>query len=333
MATGTVTGTYIPPGLAANQTYRRDPTRTAGLRAQYAADVRRRFGVLNGLIKTTVVENDALVLSDKRQISTLQARPARRYDFPSDVAGKQQAFMDWLMEASDQEILEVIRRDGRRIVLSGEWQNVYVRTGYGRGVDQASTGLRRVGFDVPEYSLAGVFNSPMHADILAALYVRNFNELKGITDVMGQQIARTLAEGLARGLGPREIARMIVGRVNGVGLYRATMLARTEIIRAHAEATLNRFEEFGVQQVGVFAEFSTSGDKQVCSKCEALEREDHGYGPGVFPIQAAHGLIPLHPQCRCAWLPVIVKPVTNRRYFVGSSAKVLCYNHCSNPVQ
>jgi len=144
-------------------------------------------------------------------------------------------------------------------------------------------------------------NAPMHADALGMLFVRNFNELAGVTEAMGQEIARALAEGLASGIGPREIARLMTDRVDKVGIVRATKIARTEIIRAHAEATLNRYEELGIGQVGLLEEYLTAQDNKVCDVCRGLARQDNGYGPGVFTIAQARGLIPRHPNCRCAW--------------------------------
>ncbi len=278
---------------------RRDPTRTATLRQRYVGEVRRHFAALKALVVRTVEGNDALGLGE-RPLGVMQARPATRYDFPSDPAGKAQAFMDWLYDAADREILEVTERDGRKIVSHGDWQNVYVRSAYGSGVDQASAAARRAGIEVPEYSLSAVFNRPIHADLLAMLYTRNYNELRGITEAMGQQIARTLAEGMGQGVGPREMARMINDRVDAVGVYRATVMARTEVIHAHAEATLNRYQEFGIEGVTAEIEFSTSGDDRVCDICAGLEGK-------VYTLAEARGVIPVHPQCRCTWLPVAGK--------------------------
>lgn len=289
------------------KTIRRDPTRTAMLRQKYVGAMHSRFRLLKGLLNTTIVKNDALLLSDRRNVANASA--AQRYDFPSDLAGKSQAFMDWLYDAMDDDILEVTLRDGRRIVSHSAWQNVYVRTGYGRGVDMASAALRQTGFEIPAYSMTALFNSPMHADALGLLFSRNFNELQGITETVGQQIARTLAEGLARGLGPRQVAQLINERVDGIGMARSTLLARTEIIRAHAEATLNRYEEFGIQGVMGRAEWVTAGDDKVCPICADLDGKE-------FTIQEARGLLPRHPNCRCAWSPVVgLRANIRRKYY------------------
>lgn len=299
----------------------RDPTRTMMLRKEYADAARRRFRALKALLNTSIIDNDALLLSDRRNAASLRSEAdiilhllntnvieigdlvrnidaAKRYDFPSDAAGKFEAFMNWLYQAMDDGILEVILRDSRRIVAHNAWQNVYVRAAYSRGIDQASAAMRAAGMEIPAYSIAAVLNYPMHADVLGLLFARNFDELKGITEAMGQQIARALVEGLSQGLGPRQVAQMIAERVDAIGITRATTLARTEIIRAHAEATLNRYQEFGLQGVMGLAEWVTAGDDRVCELCADLDGKE-------MSIQDARGLLPRHPNCRCSWLPTI----------------------------
>jgi hypothetical protein len=70
-------------------------------------------------------------------------------------------------------------------------------------------------------------------------------------------------------------------------------------ISAHAEASLNAYEEAGIQGVEVEAEFTTAGDGLVCELCQA-------YAGTTRPISESRGLIPLHPNCRCAFLPLVI---------------------------
>jgi len=301
----------------------RDPTRTAGLRQAYVKACRSRFVAIKSLIRETVVTNAALssAVPIARGGVIALARAATRYDFPSDPAGKAQAFMDWLMDTADEGILEIEQRDGRRIVLRQEWQNIYVRAAYTRGVEQADKLLARAGgesgaceafytFNRPSTIDPGRFLSkPMHADALGILYTRNFNELKGITEAMGGQIADVLTRGLAQGLPIKKLARLLNERVDKIGIRRATTMARTEIIRAHAEATINRYEEYGLENVVGMAEWQTAGDHRVCPLCRAIEGR-------TYSIAEARGMLPLHPNCRCTWIPVLVSDLAaNRRIF------------------
>ena len=159
--------------------------------------------------------------------------------------------------------------------------------------------------------IAVAMTNPFHVDRVGLLFTRTFSELKGITDAMDQQISRVLAQGMADGLSPTTIARQLTAVIRGGGAdlgitdqlgrfmpaeRRAQVLARTEIIRAHAEAQLQELENWKVLEVNVKAEWITAGDDRVCPQCADLEGE-------LFTIEVARGMIPLHAQCRCAWLP------------------------------
>jgi len=134
---------------------------------------------------------------------------------------------------------------------------------------------------------------------------------------MDTQISRVLAQGMADGDNPRLLARKLIATINGTGMgelaitdtlgrfipaaRRAEMLARTEIIRAHHNATIQEYRNWAVEGVKVKAEFVTAGDDRVCDRCAALERE-------VFTLDRIEGMIPLHPNCRCCAIPFKGEP-------------------------
>lgn len=84
--------------------------------------------------------------------------------------------------------------------------------------------------------------------------------------------------------------------------YRAKLIARTEAARAQAEGQLDEFEDLEeeeeIQGIEVLAEWSTAGDSLVCDICASHEGE-------IMSIEAARGMIPIHPACRCAWIPYV----------------------------
>jgi SPP1 gp7 family putative phage head morphogenesis protein len=114
---------------------------------------------------------------------------------------------------------------------------------------------------------------------------------------MDTQISRVLSESLSEGVNPREAASRLNDRVDAVGITRAQTLAQTEIIHAHAEGTLDRYESEDFTEVEVQAEHLTAGDSQVCPECASLEGT-------TYTIQEARGMIPVHPRCRCSFSPV-----------------------------
>ena len=115
---------------------------------------------------------------------------------------------------------------------------------------------------------------------------------------IGEESARLLADTLAIGIAAGEGMDDLAARVKQVFKFnnevRALRIARTETIQAQAEGELQGYEEAGVEEV----EFFTALDERVCPDCEGL----HGQR---FPINEAHGIITVHPNCRCNWLPVV----------------------------
>lgn len=312
------------------------PTKTKTIQDDYSAEMYKRFRRVKGLVRETVAENDALGLGDSTPSRTAldandlevnesdpdwwfeyvaerragllsaNARPRDDFNFPDDDQ-KIDEFLEWLQGVEDDEVLEVTRRGGR-VAGREAWQNIYVRRSYAKGVEFADARLREQGLTVPKEELAQMFNKPIHADALGILYTRNFQELKGITNAMDQEISRVLTQGFAEGHNPRKMARAINDRVDKIGLTRARTLARTETINAHSESTLNRYAELLGEDAKVTGavEYSTAGDSRVCPLCAGLEGE-------TYSLDEARGVIPLHPNCRCAWLPVVQRGSANSR--------------------
>ena len=268
-----------------------DPTRTKTIVRAYQRDLDSRWKTLRSVLRRMIAVDDLLGLGNPAR-TVLQIRPPDRFDFPLDPAGKLEAFSEWLREALDAELLEIINGSPTG------WQNSYVRAAYSRGLEHAEAAMRAAGIDVPREALRPTFSAPIHAEKVQLLFTRNFRELKGITDAVDQTLGRILSEGLATGQGPRETARRITRAVDTIGRNRSLTLARTETVRAHAEATLARFSQAGITEVEGKAEFVTAGDDRVCPDCQDLEGQ-------IFTLERASGVIPVHPNCRCTWLPVV----------------------------
>lgn len=275
-----------------------DPTKTLTLRRKFERDLDKRFNRLKRLITETLVAQDALGLK-----TNAEAAGNRAFAFARS-AQKVDAFMAWLRQQQQELLFEV--RQGTRRAITGSvlWADVYIDTAYQRGLASAASNLQGVGVSVSDNWLNSAFFRPVHADSIGLIYTRVYSDLQGITEAMDAQISRVLAQGLAEGRASDSIARDLNDRVDKIGKTRARMLARTEVVNAVSESTLNSYEEAGLEGVGLQAEFSTSGDEAVCEKCEALA------AAGPYTIAKARGLIPAHPSCRCAWLPVVGDPTT-----------------------
>lgn len=314
------TCTYTRSAIQVNNNY--DPTRTTVLRNAFAREMRRRFRELTRVIWQAIVEQDVFGLRPGLYQLTVPAREA--FAFPRS-ADKLSSFMTWLQGQIDTGILEIRELAQVGVGIEGAWTNRYVHDSYKRGVIRARYELIKAGFDVPTIDATGgiavSMSTPFHIDRLGLLYTRVYSGLKGITAAMDTQISRVLAQGIADGDGPRLLARKMISVINGTGMgelgitdtlgrfipasRRAEMLARTEIIRAHHQATIQEYRNWAVEGVVVKAEFVTAGDDRVCEQCLALERQ-------VFTLDQIEGMIPVHPQCRCIALPFKQSLITRR---------------------
>lgn len=245
----------------------------------------RRFEELMRLITEVVEKDNGFGL----------ATNAGRFAFERDQQ-KAAAFMKWLREQTRSGVLELKPGESLRSVKN-PWTDKYITSAYQKGVANAAGKLRSAGATVEDRWISASFFRPVHADRIAQIYTRSYRDLDGITKAMDKRISETLALGLAEGRSPRDLARDLRREVEAIGITRARTLARTEVIAAHSEANLTAFEEAGVQGVEVEAELSTATD--ACPLCEALEGKE-------YTIAEARGLIPVHPNCRCAWTPRII---------------------------
>ena len=287
-----------------NTVLQTDPTRTKTLRDRFLADFNRRFRALQKDITTSIVDNDGFGFSafTPEPLRINAAAPPGAFNFPTDPE-KVEAFMTWLREAEEQHLFELIEQPLIMPIGTGEapWMNTFIHSAYQKGMIRARTELRKAGAQIPTFGetsggIAAAMNAPVHAERLAMAYLRTFTELKGITAAMDQQISRVLAEGLADGSGPAEIARNINNRVQKIGRARARTLARTEVIRSHHKANIAEYRGAGILNIQVKAEWATAGFN-VCPDCASLQGR-------VFTLDEIENLIPLHPNCRCIALPI-----------------------------
>lgn len=290
-----------PPRLRHNQNAERDPTRTKTLRDNFASQMSKRFRWLRGRIREAIVDLDVLGL--RNQQTNLEYQPPRQgqFDFPRNEM-KVEEFMNWLDEAERAGILSTRVFDSGLGEVTGNkrWTGLYIEQAYKQGISRAHKEMEKRGFTPPvgSQTLQSSFANPIHADAVGLLYTRAFNELNGITDAMDQKISRVLAEELVRGESPENVARRLTNEVEGIEQNRARKMARTEIVRAHAEATLNTYESYGLDKVEVKAEWLTAGDLRVCPLCRARAGQ-------VYRIEEMRGQIPLHPLCRCCPVPYV----------------------------
>lgn len=214
------------------------------------------------------------------------------------------SFQQWLMLQTNLDVMTVTQDQAE----DAYWK-AYVQEGYRKGAGRAFDDVnkaKRAGVwtekDQAFYAgnkqqfLQSAFGRPVAIEKVKLLAGRVFTELKGVVEAMGQGITRELIEGISQGKSPREVGREMAKKVDTIGRKRADMIARTETIRAHAEGQLDAMEQLGVTELGVMVEWAATGDRRTCELCSSLEGI-------VVKLKEARGMIPRHPNCRCAFTP------------------------------
>lgn len=111
-----------------------------------------------------------------------------------------------------------------------------------------------------------------------------------------EDLAATLNEGLihivASGKTNRDLKNVLQARF-GVSYSNADMLVRTEVAHIQTQAAQQRYRDYGVREVEVWAD----EDERRCEVCGKLHQKR-------YSINAAMP-IPAHPRCRCTIVPVV----------------------------
>jgi len=280
--------------MSIKRTY--DPSQTTVLRNTFAKDMRKLFNELIKVIYKSVYTNDCF----KRNLNV-------NMEATDNVLGTSDSenieyFLLWLQNQINIGILE-------KNTFQKYWTNKYVYEAYIRGLQRARKDMIKNGMDVQsiENITTEISSGTFHNDTVNILYSRVYNELKAITDDLMNKVSLVLSQGMLKNDNAKTLALEIIAVINGLNkdminigqfvpsIQRAELLARTNIIRAFAEAQLREYENWGVYKLGVMAEILTAGDDKVCEKCYSLEGK-------VYTIEEAKGLIPFHPSCRCIWI-------------------------------
>lgn len=261
---------------------RQDPTRTKTLRRKFKAEGRKRTRRLRANVRHLIAREDVFGLK------LLNTRWAL-----NPVDQQLDLFGEWFRREIDDELL-----DSPGGVL---WSSEFIEEAYEKGVLRGFADVKRSPFE-PQFPAAQEeflrATRVARQSQIELLKKRSFKNLRGIGDVYDQVIVSELAEGLNRGDSASSIANRLNARIRGVSKTRLEALAETEVTRFHAEGQLDAFEQLGIEEVDVLAEWRTAGDFAVCPQCRSLQGV-------VLKIKKARGLIPRHPRCRCSFVPAL----------------------------
>lgn len=117
---------------------------------------------------------------------------------------------------------------------------------------------------------------------------RVWNNIDRLVETLNEQLVYTVVTGKKT----TELKNLLQERFN-ISYRRADTLVRTELAHIQTEAAKKRYEDYGIQYIEVLVD----ADDRTCDECKALIGKK-------FPIHAAPPL-PVHPNERCAIIPVI----------------------------
>lgn len=112
------------------------------------------------------------------------------------------------------------------------------------------------------------------------------------TDKLMEELNDGLIHCVAAGKKTTDLKNILQERF-GVGYGRADALVRTEMAHIQTQAAQKRYEDYGVQEIQVWAD----EDERRCPICAKLHQKR-------VPI-GAQMPIPAHPRCRCCIIPVV----------------------------
>lgn len=290
-----------------------DPAGLLPIKFKMIKEVEERFKFIQDIIIEAVGVRDVLELTNASNEGTaliannaytvaeaVDIIESRAFNFTTSQS-KVQGFMNWLEDMEEASVLETFTRPGRVGGINQPWTNVYIESSYQKGLrrqyeEKVKQGIIEAStIDGSEDDIIrGLFQQPFHAERVGLLYQRTFSELKGVTKEMDRQISNVLSEGMVDGKNGNVIAKELSNRVNSIGIVRARAIARTEIQRAHHLATINGYEQAGIQGVVVLAEWTTGANP--CPICASLSGE-------VFSLKQIRDMIPAHPNCVCVAIP------------------------------
>ena len=273
---------------------RKDPTSTLTLRLWSVRQINRRFGAIKRAVTQTLVDNAALTVDGKGKISAnAQAATRERFIYLRDAA-KVDEFGKWVREQVNTDVF-----DGNVAASSAPstfWQRTVARTAYGRGATKAQQHVLRFYADTPTAAILGrtIYGSAAHVERAELIYTRIFEQLRGVTAQMEAQMRGVLSDGIIKGLSTRQIARNLNDRIDKIGIARAKLISRTEIVNAHNYASISAAKDLerSIEGAEVKLKWVTALDGR--------ERPSHRARNGKIYTQAEASRLIGEPNCRCS---------------------------------
>lgn len=296
----------IAPAFTADRASKGDRTNTGAIRRAFEADAARRMRLLRRLVVSALGERDVLGITTPSPAASVFLRTFNTDRLPSPIippsfVGSTRdrliAFAAWLEDQAGLFILDAAR--GIDPALAGvAWIGNFMTRAFRAGISQGDAALRKIGINLRQHAphTPGQLTATETAAMVAAIS-KAVSDMQNVVAETVRRVVSEVGQAIDAGNRARQVAMRAGSVIDKVGEIRARVTARVSTIAAHAAATLEAFKAAAIESVGVEVEWATAGDGNVCPSCSVMAGR-------VMPIRDAEGLIPLHPNCRCSFIPV-----------------------------
>jgi SPP1 gp7 family putative phage head morphogenesis protein len=266
-------------------TAKSDPTKTLMIRNKASKEIDRRFMSIRKFVRDSIYIGK-LVTNVNQRFSLV---PIRDYDYLRD-NDKIDAFNKDLQEIVNKEILGI--EDGS-IKPNNYWLDTYIGDAYDKGARKTRVIAERGIYNLAKLPNYSPLLNPAHLERAEFLYTRSFNDMKGVTDTMRSQMSRVLSEGMIKGENPKNVARAMIDRVDSIGINRAKLIARTEIVESHNQASIKEAELLQ-KETGVVINMIWIGAEDARERATHNQRNNNIYTPDDALLLIGE------PNCRCS---------------------------------
>lgn len=198
------------------------------------------------------------------------------------------------------------------LMTKDEWAS-YITKGYSKGVERTydevlatrklpftvrkkgAVARKEVGKILRKDFIDSTLGLPQSRRELKTLSRDGYSYIEKLVKETTRKMAETFEHGLETGLPASKIQANLTAVLNRARNHMG-LIAQTEIVRAQAEGQLRALEQVGVTEAAVKVEWQTSAGS--CDECKDMDGR-------LYRVKDAHGMIPRHPRCRCAFAPVV----------------------------
>jgi len=276
-----------------------DLSRTRKVGAQYSRQIIQRldkaaFRIISGIRRGVIAETITRAQVTEREVDSLildagKGITAQAGLLPAGAFAGGQAADDaaqWIFRELGQAFL-----DGA-VDFEGVYFNQAIDASYRFGVDFAAFTSGQ-----SEQARRLLQRLPSKATASRGLAREQMRLLAGFSRDVSNDIRDLLAKGIGEGRSASQLAVDVRKRLR-VSAQRANTIARTEVTRASALGSIDAYGDLGIAEVQALVEFTLNvhGDAEPCPICIDLQGK-------TFRLEEARGIIPVHPNCQCGWLP------------------------------